>query len=172
MNSLKYWQELDRHLSENFQLRLLGKLSRAVAVFFAHSADSWLILIPLVLFLWRGPQHIQIYVRTLLIAICATGLLVALMKISFRRKRPQSDWGDIYRRADPHSFPSGHAARATLLAILILAWFPGFWAALLPLWALLVALARVALGVHFFSDILVGSILGVLSAILTLLIML
>ena len=47
--------------------------------------------------------------------------LVLAIKFLVRRQRPEGEWGAIYRNTDPHSFPSGHAARAVLLAGL-------FWA--------------------------------------------
>lgn len=64
--------------------------------------------------------------------------------------------GDAYL-----SFPSGHAA---LSAALVTSWGASYprWYVLGPgaLWATAIALSRVHLGVHYPSDILVGSIVG------------
>ena len=68
--------------------------------------------------------------------------------------------GRLYRSTDPHSFPSGHAARAVLIAVLGAGLGPTWLAVLLCVWAPLVALARVAMGVHYLSDILAGFLLG------------
>lgn len=89
-----------------------------------------------------------------------------LLKFSIRRRRPEGQWGAIYRNTDPHSFPSGHAARATLLVVLTFAWGPIWLAILLLIWAPLVALARVALGVHYLSDILAGAGLGLVFGVI------
>ena len=43
-------------------------------------------------------------------------VMVLLIKFRIRRQRPVGEWGRIYRNTDPHSFPSGHAARAFLIA--------------------------------------------------------
>jgi undecaprenyl-diphosphatase len=61
---------------------------------------------------------------------------------------------------------SGHAARAIMLAGLGLALGPPWFGAALCLWGPLVALARVAMGVHYVSDIAAGAALGVLFGLL------
>jgi membrane-associated phospholipid phosphatase len=91
---------------------------------------------------------------------------VLLIKFTVRRKRPEGEWGAIYRNTDPHSFPSGHAARAVLIAFLFLALGPPWLAVLLLAWAPLVSLARVSMGVHYLSDVVAGSILGLVIALL------
>jgi len=50
--------------------------------------------------------------------------------------------------------------------IALLAWGLGWqpWAFLLLVWAILVSLARVSLGVHYLSDVLAGWALGALLA--------
>jgi undecaprenyl-diphosphatase len=87
-----------------------------------------------------------------------------------RRKRPEGEWGRIYRFTDPHSFPSGHAARAFLIATVATALGPAWLAIALWIWAPLVALARVAMGVHYLSDIVAGALFGILVASIGLLI--
>jgi undecaprenyl-diphosphatase len=88
--------------------------------------------------------------------------LVLAIKFTVRRGRPEGEWGSIYRSTDPHSFPSGHATRVFLIAVMITAFGPGWLAILLVLWAPLVGLARVAMGVHYLSDVLAGALLGIL----------
>ena len=94
----------------------------------------------------------------------ALALIVLIIKFSIRRRRPEGEWGGIYRKTDPHSFPSGHAARTTMLAVLALLLGPIWFGIILITWAPLVSLARVSMGVHFFSDVLVGLILGIAAA--------
>ena len=52
-----------------------------------------------------------------------------------------------------------------LIAVLAIGLGPGWLAILLCTWAPLVALARVAMGVHYASDILAGGILGVVAGV-------
>jgi undecaprenyl-diphosphatase len=99
-----------------------------------------------------------------MIIVLAT--IVTVIKFSIRRRRPEGEWGAIYRNTDPHSFPSGHAARAALLAVLSLVWGPSWLGALLLIWAPFVSLARVAMGLHYLSDVIVGATMGVIIGLL------
>ena len=74
--------------------------------------------------------------------------------------------GGIYRNTDPHSFPSGHAARAFLIAAVASVLAPAWLGIILWIWAPLVSLARVAMGVHYVSDVLAGALLGIAVALI------
>ncbi len=66
--------------------------------------------------------------------------------------------GPAYRH---QSFPSGHSATAFVLAGLVLIHpIPRVWKMMAVVWALLVALSRVVVGVHWPIDCLVGAALG------------
>jgi undecaprenyl-diphosphatase len=105
---------------------------------------------------------------TVLLSIVVLAVVVLAIKFTIRRQRPEGEWGGLYRKTDPHSFPSGHAARVVLLAVLALGLGPGWLALILCVWAPLVALARVAMGVHYLSDIVAGFGLGAVAGILIL----
>ena len=92
-------------------------------------------------------------------------VLVQALKFTIRRRRPEGEWGTVYRFTDPHSFPSGHAARAFLIAAIASFLGPAWLALILWVWAPLVSLARVAMGVHYVSDVLAGAIVGVVVAL-------
>jgi undecaprenyl-diphosphatase len=154
------------HLYSN-QLRYAekpGPLRRA-AIFLAHSGDSWFWGLGLLAAWLGGPPEWKSLAPRLLAGIAVLAVLVFVIKRLFRRQRPQGEWGGIYRATDPHSFPSGHAARMVLLLLLIAAWGPAWLAWLLLLWAPLVALARVAMGVHYLSDVIGGAAVGLAVAI-------
>ena len=133
---------------------------RSMAAFLAHSGDSWFWGIGLVIVWLVGEAYWKSWAALLFGAIAITAVLVMSIKVLVRRSRPAGDWGSIYRKSDPHSFPSGHAARAVLLAALIAGWGPTWLAPWMLLWAPLVILARVALGLHYLSDMLAGALLG------------
>jgi undecaprenyl-diphosphatase len=138
---------------------------RVLATVLAHSGDSWFWGLGLAIVAWVGDAFWRSWALHLLICIAVLAVSVLAIKLLVRRRRPPGEWGAIYRNTDPHSFPSGHAARAVLLAILLTAWGPAWAAPLALLWAPLVALARVALGVHYLSDILAGGLLGLLAGL-------
>jgi undecaprenyl-diphosphatase len=144
-------------------LTLPARLRRAqlAALALAHSGDSpvWGVLVVAAWFL--GGDH-DWKVRAV---VCAIGLVVVEvavvgLKMVFRRRRPPGELGRIYRRADPYSFPSGHAARAALLCIL--AWQLGPVAALaaIAVWSPVMVLSRIAVGIHYVLDVVAGIILG------------
>jgi len=90
------------------------------------------------------------------------------IKLLIRRRRPEGEFGAIYRKTDPHSFPSGHAARAAMLATLAVGLGPPGFAVIMLIWAPLVCLARVMTGLHYVSDVLAGILLGILAGLLIL----
>ena len=158
--------ELDARLSNQMRVAEKPGALRAIAVFFAHSGDSWFWAIGLFTLWLSGNSFWKEWAVVQLAGISLLAALVLLIKFRVRRSRPEGDWGGIYRNTDPHSFPSGHAARAFLIAVLATGLGPSWLAALLWIWAPLVSLARVAMGVHYVSDVLAGGALGILCALL------
>jgi len=159
---------LDNHWTTALRLPASAGFARALAGFLAHTGDSWYWLAALgLLWLFGGaPWHNAAAFMATCVVILA--ILVFSVKFVIRRQRPPGEWGEIYRSTDPHSFPSGHATRAGLLIVLAWSLLPGTFAIILTLWAPLMALSRVAMGVHYLSDILAGFLLGILSALLLL----
>lgn len=166
------WQksliELDERTTSWLRIAERPGLLRNLAILLAHSGDSWFWLLGLVLLWWLGGDFWQGRALELGVGILVTAVLVMLIKFSVRRRRPVGEWGKIYRNTDPHSFPSGHAARAILLAVMAVGLGPGWFALLLWFWAPLVVLARVAMGLHYFSDVLAGAGLGFVMGIVIL----
>jgi len=160
--------ELDARLSARMRVAERPGALRSLAAVLAHSGDSWFWWAGLALLWWLGDAFWKPWALTVLISILALAALVLAVKFSIRRRRPEGEWGAIYRTTDPHSFPSGHAARAILIAILALGLGPAWLAAVLCLWAPLVALARVAMGLHYLSDILAGAVLGAAAGLIVL----
>jgi membrane-associated phospholipid phosphatase len=154
--------KIDLTISQKMRLPQDAKLARGFAIFFAHSGDSWFWLAALFI-IWmlnRKPSHA--ISALLAFSILLLAVIVLTIKFIVRRQRPEGEWGAIYRNTDPHSFPSGHAARAVLLAGLC--WALGIQplAWILTFWVPLVSLARVMMGVHYLVDVLAGWLLGLL----------
>ncbi len=153
---------LDERISTRLRVAEKPGLLRNLAVFFAHSGDSWFWILGLLVVWLAGTPFWKVRALVLATSILVTALLVMLIKFTVRRGRPAGEWGEVYRNTDPHSFPSGHAARAFLLAVLACGMGPLWLGVLLWVWAPFVGLARVAMGVHYLSDVLAGVVLGLL----------
>ena len=165
--SLRSLLELDARFSSQLRVAEKPGFLRNIAAFLAHSGDSWFWAAALILCWffsnsgWKQWEVVEFF------GIAGLAGVVLAIKFLVRRERPQGEWGGIYRNTDPHSFPSGHAARAFLIAVLGAVLGP-FWllVILLWIWAPLVSLARVAMGVHYLSDIAAGAILGIIVALI------
>ncbi|MEW6568479.1 MAG: phosphatase PAP2 family protein [Chloroflexota bacterium] len=168
--NLQSWMEADIRWTERLRLAERPSAAHTLAAIAAHSGDSWFWALGLVIVWVTGEAQAKAWAVRLLAAIAALAAIVLLIKFGVRRRRPEGSWGTIYRATDPHSFPSGHAARAVLLAILVTAWGPPWLAAVLIPWAPLVSLSRVAMGLHYLSDVLAGAALGLVAATAALLI--
>ena len=135
---------------------------RALSSFLAHSGDSWFWGIGLAcIWQWGNPDWKQ-WALVLFVAIFVTATLVMTLKFSIRRRRPSGDWGKLYRRTDPHSFPSGHATRAGMLLGMMLLLGPDWIRVTMVIYSPLMALARISMGLHYLSDVIAGFSLGLI----------
>jgi membrane-associated phospholipid phosphatase len=102
---------------------------------------------------------------TALLGVLGLGVLEVVvigLKTVIRRPRPAGSHGLIYRKADPFSFPSGHAARAAFLCILGWTLCPPLAAAAVTAWSPVMVGSRVAIGIHYVLDVAAGLVLGAL----------
>jgi undecaprenyl-diphosphatase len=84
------------------------------------------------------------------------------LKHTIGRPRPYVKCPDIHacaRALDKFSFPSGHTLHAFTFLIFCIWYFPTAALALAPL-VVLIAVSRVALGLHYPSDVVAGALLG------------
>ncbi len=88
--------------------------------------------------------------------------LYRVLKRWTRRPRPFRTCAGVIAHVPPldeFSFPSGHTLQAVGLTVVALAWYPVL-APLLISFAVLVALSRVILGLHYPSDVLAAIAIG------------
>lgn len=97
-------------------------------------------------------------------AVAGLGGLVIyrLLKNVLVRERPYMTHAAIVCRGRPldrFSFPSGHTLHAVSFTLIATASFPALALLLVPA-AVLIALSRVVLGLHYPSDVVAGALLG------------
>lgn len=93
--------------------------------------------------------------------------IYAAIKHLTARPRPHMAHDDLVLSVAPldkYSFPSGHTLHAVNFAIQISVFAPSLAWLVIP-FAVMVALSRMVLGLHYLSDVLVGAIIGALLAV-------
>jgi len=157
---------LDQRLSARLAIPRGSRSLRLLALCAAHSGDSPLWLLGAGVALTWGNTFWHDFGWHALVGTLVAGAITTVLKQLFRRQRPPGEGRGFYSRFDRHAFPSGHAGRSACMVVLLIPLLPPWGMVLLPLWAGLVGLARVALQVHFASDILggwaVGSLVGMM----------
>ncbi|WP_297500488.1 phosphatase PAP2 family protein [Thermococcus sp.] len=131
------------------------------------TASFALTAIYLILFaLWdfKEAGKLRAFTLELTVGIVVSMVIVGLLKVLVGAPRPGEahvNWGllESIKNADYFAFPSGHTARAAVLAyFLSKRWrklWPFWWG-----WAVVIALTRLLLHVHWFSDVLFALFLG------------
>jgi undecaprenyl-diphosphatase len=117
----------------------------------------------------RRRRVVPVAALTALAAAGIAGLVVSLLKDAAARPRPPLADPAIHAIGsvpDSTSFPSGHSATAFATAVAVGLLCPRLRLPLLAL-AAVVALSRVYLGVHYWSDVAAGSALGALIGLAT-----
>lgn len=102
-------------------------------------------------------------------AALMTLLIVTMLKYVVNRPRPFVTYPFIQKitSGGSPSFPSGHTADAFVIAVSATLLFSKNWKFILPVWvwAFAVAYSRMALGVHYPSDVLGSMCIGAATAI-------
>jgi undecaprenyl-diphosphatase len=160
---LQRWDEdaclrLNRVLRFSLLLYLLRAVSRL------GDGILWYGLMAALLGVYGG-EALQPVLHMMFVGAVGAGTY-AMVKRGTSRRRPFEVVQSIAlgaRPLDAFSFPSGHTLHATSFTLVACAYYPALAIVLVP-FALLTAISRVMLGLHYPSDVLAGGILGGLIA--------
>lgn len=137
---------------------------RILMIAATRGGDGWLwYTLGLILALYGGDHRFAAIGAGAASAIAGIFLFRALKHASRRRRPCEIEphcWAKILP-PDRYSFPSGHAITAFAVATSIGFFYPELQGYLLAA-AFLIAASRIVLGMHFLSDVLAGSSIGVL----------
>lgn len=160
------WRQVeagDHRLMRRVHSWLAPRPLRVLMIAATRMGDGWLwwaLGVALMLF---GGTHRFEAISAGALAAGAGILIFCTLKHTSRRKRPfeivPHCWASI-PPPDRYSFPSGHTITAFALALSIGPFYPQLLLALLGM-AILIAASRIILGMHFLSDVLAGSIIGI-----------
>lgn len=159
------WLEQIQHYDEVFFRRIHGDVHRAPKTLLARtvsiSGDGWMYLVVCAVAHLQGQTYAQTLFLTLLLAFSIQLPIYLTLKNTLRRQRPHQrlNLRPVINASDKFSFPSGHTSAAFLFATITSAIVPSV-ALIVFTWAFGIGLSRVALGVHYPTDIVAGAALG------------
>lgn len=140
-------------------LELRGPVGEAISRVFDFLGGGWFAiwLVPIVLaVIFLIARRPWAALAVIVVSAVSAGL-VQVLKALFGRARPEHILLDL----DSGAFPSGHAANAATLALLIALLVGRWWIALVgAVYVVLMALSRTYLGAHWLSDTVGGALLG------------
>lgn len=145
--------------------KLLVKCARYIS----KTGDGyWYLFLALILAFSHAPAD-RLLLGCMAVAFALERPAYFIIKNSCKRDRPQAALNiqSFVVPSDQFSFPSGHTSAAFLMATLLSYFHP----ALMPFafaWAIAVGMARVVLGVHFPTDTLIGALMGLAMAAISL----
>jgi len=165
-------------LKSNQAFQRLDELELTVCSFFNHIGDRrsierfftvisrlgngvfWYFLMAIIPFVDTINGYIVSIHMAVVALVCL--LIYKVLKNNLVRERPFIKWDTIRNGTAPldlYSFPSGHTLHAVAFTIVAVTYYPMLGILLIP-FTVLIALSRVILGLHYPTDVLVGTVIG------------
>lgn len=157
----KGWLGPDSHIIRFFQKGQSKKLT-LIMRFFTHLGDGWFWVFVCFLGLAINFDTGMALIFSIVIQIAFQPVL----KRIFSRTRPyirHKDLTNLMLPPDRFSFPSGHTMAAFSITFVFLFYFPPLFVPMV-IFSSIIGISRIYLGLHYPSDVLIGVVLGYISA--------
>lgn len=157
-----YIEERDHRLMRLCNRWPAPRWVRFGATLATRAGDGWAwYALAAILWAFGGPSGPQTVGAATLAAFVGVCLFLQLKRIT-GRQRPcaleKHCWAKLLP-PDQYSFPSGHSMTAFSICVPVSLAYPAL-SPLLSIVAISIAVSRILLGMHFLSDVVVGSLLG------------
>ena len=159
---------LDRMVQRELGICLwLNRACRYSIIRETFSTISWLgdgkfwYILMLILPLWYGAEGLTVTIKMLFVGLLALAIY-KVIKSTTVRPRPYTIHQAINIGTAPldhYSFPSGHTMHAVGFTIIATYYYPELGWILIP-FAVLIALSRIILGLHYPTDVVIGAVIG------------
>ena len=166
-NVLKHIESADIVSLSWISQRFHGKAWIRLATCLTRCGDwpTYVLVLPLILYI-TSPTSLQLILQVYFLGLLIENGLYLVIKKTCKRHRPSDRLTDVNQLINPpdkFSFPSGHTSSAIGVACVMSYFFPHL---IIPFFVLAtcVSLSRLILKVHFPTDIVAGSILGICAA--------
>jgi undecaprenyl-diphosphatase len=159
-----YWLAIDLGAFHFINSSLSNAILDKTMPWLTHLGDFWTAWIFILMMVALNHKPIERGLKMGIFLSLIYGFVSAsqlAIKHLTERPRPFLEHDAIVRVACPtdFSFPSGHAATAFMMAVILSTQFPRYKYAFYFL-ACLVGFSRIYLGVHYSSDVIAGAIIG------------
>ncbi|TYR82071.1 phosphatase PAP2 family protein [Priestia megaterium] len=162
--------DLECHLfkcvNQHFDRKGLNAFFRTIT----HAGGATFTISMALLFMFVMKDSTKLIAYASAFSLAVSHIPVAIAKKLYPRKRPYLQLEHTKVLQNPlkdHSFPSGHTTAIFSFLTPFMIAYPLLMTVLLPL-AVTVGLSRIYLGLHYPTDVLVGMLLGILSAVVSL----
>ncbi|MHA1303456.1 MAG: phosphatase PAP2 family protein [Candidatus Heimdallarchaeaceae archaeon] len=154
----------DKKISQKIAEKAESKQLLITFIALSGNGQPWFIISFIFLIFNIFFTRTQNLIQIIVVLLCASA--TGIVKYSIKRERPDQTAALKYiSKGDFYSFPSGHTVRAFSFAVLVTFYQPVLgW--LFIFWAVAIAYSRIALNLHFVSDVLAGFVMGVLGGLI------
>ncbi len=170
-NYFAFVQAIDNAITRFLNIDCSSALMDYCMIFITNLGNGLILSFLMALIIYFNPstggKNLRRNLTMAAIALISSGLVVTMIKELVDRPRPLEHLKDlraVYEILRWRSFPSGHSAAGFAAAVFLSNRIKNYRVVFYGL-AALVAVSRVYLAVHYPSDIIVGSIIGVVVSI-------